>query len=211
MIGLFTHRYDLFSKILAFCVALFVILPQVDKVSHRELQFIIYVGLVLAGLSWWFLFRPLSSWLYARFSLSADLKWREASRVSVLFSPILPHKLDAMKHVKALPVEERATAIISAANIIHCGWSQASRFERSLRAFLWISLGLTIILCRHQIPPFTWLSAIQTRLFRCSFDDKTNLILTIVPIAIAIAILEMRARSRSAMAVQDDKTNRESA
>jgi hypothetical protein len=208
---MFTNFYDALCKILSFFVAALVILPQNGKVSDSMFQNVIYAGLVLAGLSWWFLFRPLSSWLYARFRLGANLTFGEAKQASVLFSPVLPIKeWYRMKHVKTLPPKERVAAIVGAANIVHRGWSQASRFERSLRAFLWISLGLTIILSRHQIPPFTWLSAIQTRLFGGSGDEKTILILTIVlPIAIAMAILEMRARLRSAMALQDDKTDRE--
>jgi|GEM_PF-2567961 len=200
-----THLFDLIAKIAGVAIVLAVILG-LDGVVPRESFWIVFAGaFVIAGFIWWTVFRPLSSWCYARIWLGTKLTFFQAQRASILFSPLINlTKWHPMRQVRTLPVSERASAIVAATDDVAAyydarrrQWREAPTSGKAVRAFLWILLFGVLAGVDQNLPPFSWISALQARLFGGSYYSILTFMIGALPIGIAFRVLERRLGIRS--------------
>jgi hypothetical protein len=110
---IYSHVWDLFLKLalIGVLLALFIAL-RVDQLLGVPAMIAILVVLWLAiyrqGLS------TIASWLYARWSLGADVTMGEAHQLARLFQLDLSGKWVPLEEVKRLPKAERRSAVLAA-------------------------------------------------------------------------------------------------
>ena len=194
---LYTHIFDFLMKLLA--VFMFIGISLVIKSLGSVAAISVLVSILITLPVYWFVLRPISSWLYAKFLLKSKLNFSQARQSSILFSPILNmSKWYPMKDIKKLPESERASAIVNKSNELSLYYAERSNEWKSknitwrvLRVFLWILMLLVIPLSyKSSIFPFSWMAEIQASIFNGSYYPVINLIICLIPLAIIIGRLE---------------------
>ncbi len=110
---IYSHVWDLLLKLALIGVLLaLVIALHLDQLLGVPAMIVIVVALWLA------IYRQalstVASWLYARWSLGADVSMGEAHQLARLFQLDLSGKWVPLKEVKKLPKAERRSAVLAA-------------------------------------------------------------------------------------------------
>jgi hypothetical protein len=185
-----THIFDLLAKLagIALAVALLVLsLPNPPAKIGLE---IFFLCLLAGGVVWWVALRPLSSWLHARLRLGARLSWAQASRASMLFSPVrdLLH-WHPLWEVRQLPAQARVAAIEEFMNQLQADQDDKAARQRgdpalshAFRWLQWVVLAVAVVLTFANLPPASWVSEFQAQ----NLDGAYHPILTFLIVALPV-------------------------
>lgn len=196
-----THFYDLLAKFASLAIVVCILIASGGSLPWGMTA----VAFGVAFGSWWFLFRPFSSMVYARMSLGTRLSFYQAKRASALFSPVLNlTKWNPMRHVASLPESERTGSIVSASDELlayydarAAQWREAPPLARLLRVVLWLLVGGSVIGALSNIPPFSWISDMQAHLLGGKYYLIITVVVSALPFGLALGMLEIRHGIRS--------------
>lgn len=203
---MYTHFYDLICKAIALVVPLFLMIALTPLGKGKGVSSVWLTSMfVIVAALWWFLMRPISSWLYARLSLRTCLSWAQAKRASVLFSPVrdfsnwLPSK-----DVRSLPEDKRVGALMERADsLIECHETKASLWRNSpvtlriYRVLSWLLILGGIVAALGNFPPFHLMTGIQEQIFDGSYYPFLNVFVGVIPGAIWLNILTRKVETRT--------------
>lgn len=196
-----THFYDLLAKLASIAIVVCIVIANGGNLPWGMAA----VAFGVAFGAWWYLFRPLSSKVYARMSLGTRLSLAQAKRASVLFSPVLNlTKWHPMRDVASLPESERTGSIISASDELlayydarAAQWREAPSFARLLRVVLWFFVGGSVIGSLSNVPPFSWISDMQAHLLEGKYYPIITAAVGVLPFGLALGMLEHKYGIRS--------------
>lgn len=202
---IWTHIYDLLCKFAVIAMAVTLIVQGEGMVSEDQFWIVICIAAIVNIALWYIVLRPFSSWCYANLSLKAPMTFDHSRRASALFSPLLNlTQWHPMRHVKELPREEKCLAIMSAADDLLAyhdsrarEWRAAPSHAKILRVLLWSSTIGVVVMTEMNLPPFSWVSQLQTLVSGGSYLPIITMMVGCIPIGIAITRLERRYGVRS--------------
>jgi hypothetical protein len=112
---LWTHFFNLLSKLLACAIAAYTlyVLGLYESMRNSEFVLILATG-VIGGIIYIFFLRHVANWLYARITLRTPVEWQDVYVLEYLFSLDSQNEWLPMKTVRNLSVIERRQALLSA-------------------------------------------------------------------------------------------------
>ncbi|WP_395736496.1 hypothetical protein [Prosthecobacter sp.] len=206
-----THIFDLLAKLtfMALTVAMFLFsVPDPPAKGH---PFLFVLSFIAGIVIWWLCLRPLSSWLHARLRLGARLSWGQARRASMLFSPVRDllrwHPLWEVRH---LPETERVAAIEEAMVQLQAEQRAKAAQLRAApvlsHAIRWLNVVViiaAIVLTANHLPPASWVSEFQVRVFNGGYYPILTGIILAAPVITLLKALELATAPRRITIVEN--------
>lgn len=184
-----SHFFDLVAQLFGLAVAVAIM------VFFEEFEWGFVLGLGAGFAAWFYVFRPLSAWMYARLSLKTQLTWQNAKAATTLFSPSIWSGMEwhPMKEVRYLPDEERSIAIMRKVSMVRemrkrkwQGWISSGWLKKAHTAASIAVVFVAAAFSFAHLPPASWISELQMRLFR---EDSYSPLLTTLLCALPFSLI----------------------
>jgi len=212
-----SHKYDFVLKLLslAICIGLLIpILNSLDSTGSYSGRWYVFgmmaIAVVLFMGSYLLLFRTISTFAYAKFTLKMNLSFHQARTLNNAYTPLLPHnKWLPMQELRDMPDDtkyETALAILQQ-------WEDAKRSERNAKRTEFANAPLALKALKilfgalmvwifiagvANLPPCSYITNFIMWAGGDRYYPMLNICLLILPVAVVYKSIDAQIKRRNA-------------